>query len=97
MVIGDEAFAGCTKLSNIKLPKDLYILGEGAFEGCTGLESVTVEKNVYVKANAFAGWTADQTVNFVGDQYSVFILGGSDVVGNSNANFVFNYKETAGE
>ncbi len=96
LVIGDEAFKGCVKLTNITLPKSIYVIGSNAFEGCTKISSLTVAKNTYVKSNAFAGWTAEQTVNFIGDKYSLCILDVQSLSG-SNANFVFEYKETAGE
>ena len=95
-VIGDEAFAGCVKLTDITIPKNIYIIGANAFEGCTGIKNVTIARSTVVKTGAFAGWTAEQTVNFVGDKYSILVLSGT-ALSDSNANFVFNYKEVAGE
>jgi len=94
LVIGNEAFKDCAKLTNIALPKNIYVIGSDAFAGCTSIQTLTVAKNVYVKATAFAGWTAQQTVNFIGDKYSVCVLD-STALNASNANFVFSYKESA--
>jgi hypothetical protein len=94
--IGDSAFADCVSLKEITLPENLFMMDKNAFKGCTGIKSITIPKNVSISDSAFAGWTAEQTVNFVGDPYSVFVLDGT-ALNNSNANFVFNYKETAGE
>ena len=33
--IGNEAFCGCTSLSNIILPDSVTSIGESAFEGCS--------------------------------------------------------------
>lgn len=96
VLIGDEAFKDCVKLKEIVLPEGLYIIGEAAFAGCTSIKSVTIAKGVYIKANVFDGWTAEQTVNFVGTKYSVVFYNGA-VLNGSNANVVFEYKESAGE
>lgn len=39
MVIGDNAFRGCTKLEFVAVPCSLGFIGDCAFEGCTALES----------------------------------------------------------
>jgi hypothetical protein len=92
LVIGDEAFSGCAKLSKIEMPASIYIIGEKAFDGCTSIESLTIAKNTYVKGNAFAGWTANQTVNFLGGKYAICRLEIA-AFNNSDAKFVFNYKK----
>ena len=92
LVIGDDAFNGCTKLSKVTMPESIYIIGSNAFDGCTSIESLTVAKNAYVKSNAFAGWTANQTVNFLGSKYAICRLEIA-AFNNSNATFVFNYKK----
>ena len=41
-VIGQSAFAGCSELSEIAIPKNIKKIGSGAFYGCTGLAKVEV-------------------------------------------------------
>lgn len=91
LVIGDEAFMDCTKLSGVTMPKSIYIIGSSAFENCTAIESLTIAKNAYVQDNVFAGWTAEQTVNFVGNRYSVCVINVT-ALNNTNAKLVFDYK-----
>ena len=38
--IGEEAFAGCTELGQIKLPFNLESIGDGAFRSCSKLEQI---------------------------------------------------------
>ena len=38
-ILTPEAFAGCTKLANVKLPKNLKSIGARTFQGCTALKS----------------------------------------------------------
>ena len=92
LVIGDEAFSGCAKLSKVTMPASIYIIGEKAFNGCTAIESLTIAKNTDVKNSAFANWTADQTVNFIGDKYSVCVLDITSL-NNTNAKFVYEYNK----
>ncbi len=49
--IGANAFAGCTKLKSIVIPKTVTQIGASAFEGCTAVTDVTVP---FVGANADA-------------------------------------------
>ena len=92
LVIGDNAFRNCTALSKIKMPASIYIIGNNAFEGCTAIASMTIAKNTYIKGGAFAGWTAEQTVNFRGSKYSVCVLDAS-ALKSSSAKFVFDYNK----
>ncbi|MCX6881504.1 MAG: leucine-rich repeat protein, partial [Verrucomicrobia bacterium] len=41
--IGDSAFAVCTNLTSVTLPKSVLSIGELAFAFCTGLKSFTVD------------------------------------------------------
>lgn len=40
--IGEKAFAGCSKLSNLIFSEGLETIGDYAFSGCTGLKSLTL-------------------------------------------------------
>lgn len=42
-IIGDNAFENCSKLIEVKIPKDVYSIGFGAFARCTSLKKVTFE------------------------------------------------------
>lgn len=37
-----EAFAGCTSLTTVRLPKQVTALGARAFQGCTALKTITI-------------------------------------------------------
>ena len=60
--IGFAAFAECTALQSIELPKGVDV-GEHAFNGCTSLAAVTFDKNVgTIGASAFEGCTALESI-----------------------------------
>ena len=44
--IGDNAFAGCSKLASVNIPNSVTSIGDEAFRGCTGLTSVTIGNSV---------------------------------------------------
>ena len=44
--IGEEAFAGCSGLTSVNIPKSVTEIGDSAFEGCSGLTSVTIPESV---------------------------------------------------
>jgi hypothetical protein len=44
--IGDDAFAGCTSLTNVTIPNSVTSIGNLAFYYCTGLFSVTIPNSV---------------------------------------------------
>ena len=44
--IGDNAFAGCTKLQYVQMPKSLTTIGTGAFNGCSVLPYVVIPSTV---------------------------------------------------
>jgi len=45
MDIDNEAFAGCTGLTEVRLPSNLDRLGDDVFTGCTSLQNLTVSDN----------------------------------------------------
>ena len=54
--IVNDAFEGCTGLTNVTIPKGVSRVGNKAFEGCTGLTNVTIPKGVTsIGSNAFSG------------------------------------------
>ena len=44
--IGNSAFAGCSGLTSITIPKGVTSIGHLAFYGCSGLTSITIPKGV---------------------------------------------------
>lgn len=56
-IIGESAFARCTKLRSINTPESLTEIHDGAFYGCSSLEHFTVTDDVTVLEGAF-GYTA---------------------------------------
>lgn len=46
MTIGDEAFRGCSKLTEITLPDNVTTLGSDAFYKCSGMQTLHLGKNV---------------------------------------------------
>ena len=58
-----DAFAGCSSMSSIRLPKHLRRIGDRAFEGCTGLKTVEMPSSLQqVGSAAFSG--CQKLVNF---------------------------------
>lgn len=45
-VIDDDAFNGCTSLTNISIPNSVEVISDGAFNGCTNLVDVNIPDNV---------------------------------------------------
>lgn len=57
--IDADAFAGCTKLTTVKLPKSLTTIGDRAFQGCTVLKTFKVPDGVTaIGDDAFADCAA---------------------------------------
>ena len=58
--IGDDAFYGCTGLTNITIPASVTSIGNRAFSGCTSLLVVFLESDTpsALGTNAFSGCTA---------------------------------------
>lgn len=54
--IGDEAFAGCTNLTEVILPNTMWGIGERAFAGCTGLKELYIPGYIEeLNSNVFDG------------------------------------------
>ncbi len=46
MTVGNYAFYGCTKITDVVLPTNVIGVGEGAFWDCKSLENITLSKNL---------------------------------------------------
>ena len=44
--IGEDAFSGCTGLTDITIPDSVTVIGEDAFYDCTGLTDITIPDSV---------------------------------------------------
>jgi len=55
-------FVGCPALKSVTLASGWTTIYEGMFEGCTSLNIELPASITTVEANAFAGWTSDQTI-----------------------------------
>ena len=73
--IGDYAFANCSSLTSITIPKSVTSIGASAFSGCSSLSSVNIPSAVTtIGNNAFYGCSSLVTidiptsVSFVGDK-----------------------------
>ena len=52
--IAQEAFVGCTNLTNVGLPDGISIIGSSAFEGCTNLTSISLPDSLTsIKSSTF--------------------------------------------
>ena len=54
---GDDAFLGCTNLTQITIPDSVTEIGEFAFQDCTGLTDVTLPNEIQVLNHTFEGCT----------------------------------------
>ena len=64
VLMSNDVFKNCSKLTSVILTGDLASIGANAFYGCTSLMSITIpEKVVTVAATAFNGWTAEQEIH----------------------------------
>lgn len=53
--IGDYAFLGCYKISNISFPNSLTSIGYSAFDPCSGLTEITLPENlIYLGGSSLA-------------------------------------------
>ena len=57
--IGENAFSGCTSLTNIVIPNSVTSIESNAFDGCTSLTSIVIPDSVTsIESNAFDGCTS---------------------------------------
>ena len=61
------AFAGCTSLESVDIPKGVTEIGEGAFRWCTSLASVAIPRSVTrIGQNAFYGCSPNLKIQYDG-------------------------------
>ena len=54
--IADNAFLGCTGLTEVSIPVSITSIGQNAFKGCTALSSITIPyATTLIGSSAFAG------------------------------------------
>lgn len=52
--IGEDAFSGCDKITNVIIPDSVTIIGRSAFNGCDGLTNITIPDNVTYLGEVYA-------------------------------------------
>lgn len=72
--LGNDAFAGCTQLSEVTIGKGLTEIFHGAFSDCTALEHIEIPANiVQIQENVFEGCTALKHVTFAPESKLLYI------------------------
>lgn len=62
LVIGQESFFGCSKLTDISLPESVTAIENYAFSNCLSLKSISIGKNVTtIGKNVFTGTSARES------------------------------------
>ena len=66
--IGEDAFNGCTRLTEIDIPAGVGAIGENAFAGCVKLSNIAIPASVEeIGDGAFSACSMLKTVHFLGD------------------------------
>jgi hypothetical protein len=63
-IISRLAFANCTKLTKVNLPRECSKVDEKAFYACTGLQSIDFKNVSTIGQSAFQGCTGLQSIDF---------------------------------
>lgn len=67
--IDSDAFAGCSSLKSIEIPKGVTYIDDNAFSGCSALESVALSESLtYIGIEAFDRCSALKNVTFTGNK-----------------------------
>lgn len=75
--IGEQAFAGCSDLSDITIPNGVTNIAAWAFWDCSKLKRITISPNVTNIGSWAVGWgTSEGNGNGSGVAYSDFIVCG---------------------
>lgn len=62
--IGDQAFTGCTKISELTIPDTVKTIGEAAFAGCTSLKTIQLPSKLdKISSNLFMGCTSLESID----------------------------------
>lgn len=84
--VGNQAFYNCSNLQGLDLEATKTI-GKEAFYMCTSIKKLVIPKTITeIGADAFYGWTEDQTIEFLGHSENVF---GEEWLNGCNANIIW--------
>lgn len=90
--IGDNAFAGCTKLQYVQMPKNLATVGTGAFNGCSVLPYVVIPATV--QGDAYEVWPlGDDSFTDCPKLEHAFMLGTAAENAYAVSGYDFNFNE----
>ena len=92
IVIGDEAFAGCTNIASINFRNYNTIIGKGAFRDCTGIKSITFPSYVtQIGSYAFMNCTGLAQITFLGSAPTIIPVPASNMRPFENVNAIVTY------
>jgi hypothetical protein len=83
--IGENAFANCKSLINIKIPKSVTSINDYAFSGCSGLKSIKIPKGVTsIGESAFEGCSSLKSIKIPRSVTSIGMFAFSGCVSLTN-------------
>ena len=87
--ISRSAFAGCSRLTNIRIPNTVKLIGESAFSNCYGLKEVTlpISAEYVALSNSFT----ESFIDCTGVQKITYTAGDGSVFNHGNANTLPRY------
>jgi len=69
--IGDQAFYGCTGLTQVTIPDSVTSIGDLSFNSCTGLTQVTIPDSVTSIGSDSFGYCTSLTVTILGNNVTI--------------------------
>lgn len=76
--VGENAFIGCTGLTELTIGKNVTGVGPGAFSGCVGVETLTLHNRIVYSNTTFgfgfAGFMGLKVLNFTGTEEEIYMM-----------------------
>ena len=93
--IYNNAFYGCSRLSNITIPEGVTSIERNAFNGCTSLTNITIPSTVTeIESRAFEDCTSLTTVNYRGTKEQWELISVNDNNNTALTEAIVNYNYT---